>query len=443
MSSSTVFSLEGQGLRLESAADIEPHLRPLQENSAVEEIRLGGNTFGVAACEALAKALESKKSLQVANLADIFTSRLTSEIPPALSALLTALLHLPLLHTVDLSDNAFGLSTQAPLVDFLSRHVPLRHLILNNNGLGPRAGALIGDALTALHAKKEAARKEPGGVDVPALETVICGRNRLENGSMEAWAKAFAAHQGVQVVKMVQNGIRQEGISLLLMDGLRHARHLRVLDLQDNTITAVGSRALADAVVAWTNLQELGVGDCLLSARGSVLLADALAKGVHSKLEALRLQYNEMDVHGLKGFAHAAKNALPALKRIEVNGNVFNEDDPSVEALRELLDERRHDAGIESDDDLAGQWGLDELSDLDDESDDEDEEDEEDEKDEKDDEEKEDDKDVPKEREEEDKLERVLEEADQAENQNVALEADPSIDELAEKLSKTNIHLKS
>ena len=104
------------------------------------------------------------------------------------------------MHTVDLSDNAFGLNTVAPLVDFLSQHTPLRYLYLNNNGLGPAAGVLVADALTALAAKKEAARKE--GKHVPDLELVICGRNRLENGSMAAWAKAYAANTGVKTIKM-------------------------------------------------------------------------------------------------------------------------------------------------------------------------------------------------------------------------------------------------
>jgi hypothetical protein len=41
---------------------------------------------------------------------------------------------------VNLSRNAFGYLVQAPLANFLSRHVPLRHLILDDIGLGPKAG---------------------------------------------------------------------------------------------------------------------------------------------------------------------------------------------------------------------------------------------------------------------------------------------------------------
>jgi Ran GTPase-activating protein 1 len=55
----------------------------------------------------------------------------------------------------------------------------------------------------------------------------------------------------------------------------------------------------------WTEVQELGVGDSLLSAKGGVVVADALKKGANSKLEILRLQYNDITAKGLKGFAEA------------------------------------------------------------------------------------------------------------------------------------------
>ena len=271
MATPKLFTLEGKGLKLNSEADIEPHIKELKEgNHEFEEIRLQGNTIGVDASKALASALSKQKNLQVrrmascapqsstnsnpkiANLADIFTGRLLNEIPAALEALLTALLTLPQLHTINLSDNAFGFNTQAPLIAFLSAHTPLRHLILTNNGLGPEAGAKIAAALTTLAARK----KHAGAGGAPKLETVVCGRNRLENGSMAAWAGAYAAHApGLVEVKMVQNGIRQEGVAQLLRTGLVHATGLRVLDLQDNTFTAMGARALSEVVGGWSELR--------------------------------------------------------------------------------------------------------------------------------------------------------------------------------------------
>jgi Ran GTPase-activating protein 1 len=65
MSATKVFSLEGKGLKLTSADDIEPHIKDLKTNDEVEEIRFLGNTLGVEASEALAKVLEGKKNLKV------------------------------------------------------------------------------------------------------------------------------------------------------------------------------------------------------------------------------------------------------------------------------------------------------------------------------------------------------------------------------------------
>ena len=60
-----VFSLEGKGLKLDTAADLAPHIESLRSMSDVEEVRLLGNTLGVEASKALGEVLETKKSLQV------------------------------------------------------------------------------------------------------------------------------------------------------------------------------------------------------------------------------------------------------------------------------------------------------------------------------------------------------------------------------------------
>ncbi len=361
---------------------------------------------------------------QVANLADIFTARLLSEIPPALSHLLTALLALPNLHTVDLSDNAFGLNTVAPLVDFLSQHTPLRYLYLNNNGLGPAAGVLVADALTALAAKKEAARKE--GKNVPDLELVVCGRNRLENGSMGAWAKAYAANTGMKTIKMTQNGIRPEGISHLITNGISRLSKLKVLDLQDNTFTAMGAKALNGVVGNWTELIELGIGECLLSGRGGIGLAAALEKGKNKKVQVLRLQFNDINAKGIAALATAASSSLPALRRVELNGNKFDEEDPSITEIRELLENRKEESGEHEDDEEY--WGLDELDEL--ESDDEDEEESDAEARGSDEEEG---VDV------EERAARQIVDDQRAEESNVAEEKDKKVDDLADLMAKTEL----
>ncbi|EMC93613.1 hypothetical protein BAUCODRAFT_246917 [Baudoinia panamericana UAMH 10762] len=419
------FSLRGQALKLNTAEDIKKHAQPLGEAIDFEIVHLEGNTIGVEAAEALASLLSKQQDLQEANLADIFTGRLLSEIPSALDSLLKALLRCPKLHTVNLNDNAFGLNTVEPLRPFLSQHTPLQHLYLNNNGLGPAAGTLVADALAQLAEKKAQARKTQGESAVPDLETVVCGRNRLENGSMAAWVKAYTANDKVKTVKMVQNGIRQEGIAALLQKGLSKCKELKVLDLQDNTFTSRAAKTLATVLPSWPFLRDLGVGDCLLSARGGVLLGEALSQFHNKQLEVLRLQFNEIDVKGLKAITDAAtsQNALPRLRRVELNGNKFSEEDPNVKKLQTLLSERKEKDGSEYpdvDEDDEDAWGLDELDELEDEDEEEEEE-------------------AEQEDEVEDEAEKVVEEAEVAEDEPVAQEKDKEVDELADALSKTEL----
>lgn len=61
----TVFSLQGATLKFDTQLALQPYLDALDTRPLLEEIRLGGNTYGVEACEAIGKCLSTKKELQV------------------------------------------------------------------------------------------------------------------------------------------------------------------------------------------------------------------------------------------------------------------------------------------------------------------------------------------------------------------------------------------
>lgn len=192
--------------------------------------------------------------------------------------------------------------------------------------------------------------------------------------------------------------------------------------------------ALADVVQGWTELVELGVGDCLLGSRGMVLLAESLKRGGNKELGLLRVQYNEINTKGVKSLLGATTSGqLDKLRRVELNGNRFSEDDESVVELRELLEGRKDESTVEAD------YGLDELSDLEDESDEDDDdsaansqaEEDEDEDQSEDKEEVEDQTDK--------KAEKLLKEADQAEDAKVSQKKDGDVDDLADLLGKAGI----
>jgi Ran GTPase-activating protein 1 len=63
--SNKVWSLEGKGLKLDTAEDLEAYIADLKSLDDVEEVRLLGNTLGVGACKLLGEVLATKKSLKV------------------------------------------------------------------------------------------------------------------------------------------------------------------------------------------------------------------------------------------------------------------------------------------------------------------------------------------------------------------------------------------
>ncbi|TFY54523.1 hypothetical protein EVJ58_g8811 [Rhodofomes roseus] len=297
---SKIFSLHGRGLKLNTRADIEPHLKDVP--TTIEEIHLGGNTIGVEAAETLAEFLAKTTHLRIADFADIFTGRLISEIPQALSALCDALIPKTTLVEIDLSDNAFGGRSVEPMVPFLSQNRAFQVLKLNNNGLGPAGGATVAQALLR-SAELSAEKGEPSN-----LRVVICGRNRLEDGAAPAWAKALAAHGGLT---------------------------------EDNTFGESGSAAMAAALRAWPALRTLNLSDCVLAEEGAVSpVLEAIAQGSNPKLELLQLQNNNLDTQSFVLLAEALEVHLPVLKQMEMQWNEVEEDDEGVEALQGLMKKR-------------------------------------------------------------------------------------------------------
>lgn len=269
----------------------------------------------------------------MADFADIFTGRLITEIPTALSALCDSLIDKEHLVEVNLSDNAFGGRSVNPIVPFLSKNPSFQIFRLNNNGLGPEGGTVIANALRDNAAVRKAIPAEKRS----SLRTVICGRNRLEDGSASAWAEAFAAHGTLVEVRLPQNGIRRAG-SVVLAEGLVKNATLEVLDLQDNTLCQPGDQAFANALPSWPDLHTLNLSDCVLSEEGEVpQVIEALANGSNPLLRTLQLQNDNLENGSVAVLARAIGTHLKAVTRIEFQENDAEEDDAAIETLKENL----------------------------------------------------------------------------------------------------------
>lgn len=248
---------------------------------------------------------------------------------------------------LDLSDNAFGPAGARPLMRLLVNNRNIRTLKLNNNGLGIEGGRLVSVALIEAHEKNQ----ELGVAD--ELQVIIAGRNRMESPGVGHIAKALQLYSATLIrVQMPQNSIRPDGI-LVLMTALASCTKLEHLDLQDNTFTEPGSLALANVCANWPILRTLHVGDCLLSAKGGVHVIKALTSE-HTKLENLHLGFNEINESGAMLVGPMLRNKSN-LTRLELNGNVFLAESPSVDIIRQALENHGHPDALDELDEMESE----------------------------------------------------------------------------------------
>ncbi|XP_072040661.1 ran GTPase-activating protein 1-like [Amphiura filiformis] len=312
-------SFAGQGLKLNNAEDAAEIIKAIDESKDMQSLRLDGNTVGVDAAKAIAKALEKKAEFERARWSDMFTGRLRSEIPPALkhlgAAIMTSGAHLV---ELDLSDNAFGPDGVKAVRELLesSACYSIQELRFNNNGLGI-GGKLMAEALIVCH-KKSSAEGKP-----LALKVFIAGRNRLENPGATALAEAFKTIGTLEEVAMPQNGINHEGITALAQ-AFQHSPNLRIVNLNDNTFTAKGAISMAKGLKNLRKLEVINFGDCLVRTEGAEALADTLKDGI-PQLQELNLSFGEIGREAAVQIAEAMETKA-FLKSLELNGNCFGDE---------------------------------------------------------------------------------------------------------------------
>nr|CAH7734741.1 unnamed protein product [Callosobruchus chinensis] len=307
----------GKSLKLDNEEDAKEVTEAINTCTDLEYLNLEGNTLGVNAAKAVAKALEKHPELKRALWKDMFTGRMKTEIPKALEHLGNGLVTAGTrLIELDLSDNAFGPIGVEGLAALLrsSSCYALEELRLNNNGLGITGGKLLAAALTDCYRSS----KEHG--KPLALKVFIAGRNRLENDGAIALAQVFKMIGTLEEIAMPQNGIYHVGIKAL-SEAFIHNKNLRVLNLNDNTIGSKGADHIAEALPHLQALTDLNFGDCLLKTRGASRLAEALTEG-HKDLKDLQLGYNEIRVTGALLIAGAVKNKIK-ITSLQLDGNQF------------------------------------------------------------------------------------------------------------------------
>mmetsp|Transcript_52363 Transcript_52363/g.131546 ORF Transcript_52363/g.131546 Transcript_52363/m.131546 type:complete len:432 (-) Transcript_52363:67-1362(-) len=349
----------GTGVKYNNAEDVKPIVDKLQ--GAYTTVRFSDNTFGIAACEAIAAQLQKNPALQVAHLDNMFTGRTLKEIPQALGALLSSIADHEHLYHVDCSGNAIGMAASPQIATFLKTNKSCRELILNNNGLSPEAGGLISQALSE------------GSLD---LEVFCSQKNRWETKGIVHLAKALKGLSKLKKLDVSRNGVGQDGSEdawPALFPALENHPDLHELNICDNYVKRRGVQALIKSLPHYKSLRILKMSDCFCYKRHAALFLEGLCTGAGSQLETLYLDYAEADSKFMPLLLRALK-CMPNLKVLSVQGNHFSSE--HIEQLRECLGEH---AQILDEDCDGSEWSTEEEEEEEessaaDENDDEDEE---------------------------------------------------------------------
>ncbi|CAM9654644.1 unnamed protein product [Lampetra fluviatilis] len=337
-------SFKGECLKLNTAEDAGVVVTAIEKCEHMEALSLEGNTIGVEAAKAIATALAEKPHFQRALWSDMFTGRLRTEIPPALTALGNAMVTSGArLVELDLSDNAFG-PDGVRACDTLLRSracYSLRTLRLNNCGMGIGGGKILAEALSECH-RASASEGKP-----LALRVFVAGRNRLENDGASALAKAFMAMGSLEEVHVPQNGINHAGITALAKAFAKNPE-LRVLNLNDNTFTERGALSMAEALKVLKKVEVINFGDCLVRSVGAKAIAVALKDGL-PHIKELNLAFGEINMDAAMQVAEALETKS-FFKTLDLNGNCIGEE--GCELLRGTLEtiNKEHVLGTLSDD---------------------------------------------------------------------------------------------
>uniref|UniRef100_A0A671VYE1 RAN GTPase activating protein 1a n=1 Tax=Sparus aurata TaxID=8175 RepID=A0A671VYE1_SPAAU len=292
-------SYKGQGRKLDDAQSVEEMVKEIQDFSGLQALRLEGNTVGVEAARAIAKALETKSEFKRCYWSDMFTGRLRSEIPPALVIL-------------GFYDNAFGPDGVKGIEKLLKSTAcyTLQELRLNNCGMGIGGGKILAASLIQCH------RKSSADGSPLSLKAFVAGRNRLENDGATALAQAFQMIGSLEEVHMPQNGINHPGVTALAT-AMQHNTSLRILNLNDNTFTEKGAIAMAQALKHLRSIQVINFGDCLVRPAGAIAIAESVSEGLPI-LKELNLSFGEITEEAALAVAGAVKNKSQ-LEKLDLN----------------------------------------------------------------------------------------------------------------------------
>ncbi|KAJ1906465.1 hypothetical protein LPJ81_001336 [Coemansia sp. IMI 209127] len=240
----------------------------------------------------------------------------------------------PLLHALNVSNNAIGPKSAARLVGVVSSGCPsLRVLNLSGNILRTEGAQAIAWYLTAKGCNLEyldvsSNEISPRGAMALAnslraqfdcrLKVLNVDMNRFEVNGCEALASALAENKYLESLIISRNNIFDNGCRLLF-DGLKSNNTLLNIDISGNLLTHLSARNFAS----------------YMDSRNSAGDSESQGSFVHTGIRSLNISANALRDEGVAALCDGLRNNSHLMHLVADNVEVA---DPGMESIRQLLE---------------------------------------------------------------------------------------------------------
>lgn len=184
------------------------------------------------------------------------------------------------LKKLDLRDNMFGQKAGVALSQALSRHSGLTEAYLSYLGLRDKGTIALAKSL---------------GEGAPSLEVLEIAGNEITQKASQALAECLASKKLLTKFVASENELKDEGAVVVCRALMEGHEYLKELDLSANSISRIGAKAAAEAVINKPDFDLLNIDGNFISEEGIDAVKDVLRNNVKGVSVLGSLEDNDVD----------------------------------------------------------------------------------------------------------------------------------------------------
>lgn len=184
------------------------------------------------------------------------------------------------LKKLDLRDNMFGQKAGVALSQALSRHLGLTEAYLSYLGLRDKGTIALAKSL---------------GEGAPSLKVLEIAGNEITQKASQALAECLASKKFLTKFIASENELKDEGAVVVCRALMEDHEYLKELDLSANSISRIGAKAAAEAVINKPDFDLLNIDGNFISEEGIDAVKGVLRNNVKGVSVLGSLEDNDID----------------------------------------------------------------------------------------------------------------------------------------------------